>query len=130
MGVCTLTRLKYYNELAKNDTIETQKENIDWNEIYDFYGSMADNVRKLNTPDTIVDFVDPEKLKNSWKEIVNIIRSVPSYEECLAAMKMAGCKITVKDIGKSEKLFKNCTVFSPYMRRRLTLLRLKNMIKV
>lgn len=130
VGVCTLTMLKYYNELAKNDTIETQKENIDWNEIYDFYGSMADDVRKLNTPDTIVDFVDPEKLKNSWKEIVNIIHSVPSYEECLAAMKMAGCKITVKDIGKSEKLFKNCTVFSPYMRRRLTLLRLKNMIKV
>lgn len=130
VGVGTLAMLKYYNELAGYDAIEAQKESIDWAEIYDFYGSMAEDVRKLNTPDTITDQVDPEKLKNSWQEIVQIIHSVPSYNECLAAMKKAGCKLTVKDIGKSEKLFSDCTKYSPYMRNRLTLLRLKNMIKI
>jgi glycerol-3-phosphate responsive antiterminator len=30
--------------------------------------------------------VDKEKLKNSWKEIVDIIHSVPGYEECKKAM--------------------------------------------
>ena len=130
VGVGTLTMLKYYNELAGYDTIETQKENLDWNEIYDFYGSMSEDVRKLNTPDTITDQVDPEKLKNLWPEIVNIIHSVPSFDDCLTAMKKAGCKLTVQDIGKSEKLFNDCTKYSPYMRRRLTLLRLKNMIKI
>lgn len=130
VGVGTLAMLKYYNELAQNDTIETKKEEVDWEDIYSFYGSMSDDVRKLNTPDTIVDSVDPEKLKKCWPEIIKIIHSVPSYEQCLAAMKKAGCKITVKDIGKSEKLFNDCTEYSPYMRRRLTLLRLKNMIKV
>ena len=130
VGVSTLTMLKYYGKLAENETIETQKESVDWDEIYHFYGSMAEDVKKLNTPDTIADLVDPQKLKNSWPEIVKIIHSVPTYDECASAMKKAGCKLTVRDIGKDEKLFSDCTEFSPYMRRRLTLLRLKNMIRI
>ncbi|MBR5586881.1 MAG: iron-containing alcohol dehydrogenase [Clostridia bacterium] len=130
VGVGTLTTLKYYNELASHKTIETCKESVDWDDIFSFYGSMADEVKKLNFPENIVDSVDPEKLKNSWGEIVEIIREVPSYEECYEAMKKAGCKLSVADIGKDEKLFEDCTKYSPYMRKRLTLLRLKDMIKV
>jgi hypothetical protein len=33
-----------------------------------------------------------------------------------------------EDIGKDEGLFADCIEYSPYMRHRLTLLRLKNMI--
>ena len=60
---------------------------------------------------------------------MNAIRSVPSYEECYAAMKKAGCKLTVADINKDGKLFSDCVKYSPFMRRRLTLLRLRGMIK-
>lgn len=128
IGVCTLEMLKYYNDLAQLTEINVQKENIDWDDVYAFYGNMEDDVRKLNTPDTITDSVCPEKLKNSWGEIVKIIRSVPSYDEIYSAMKRAGCKLTVQDIGKDRKLFDDCIKYSPYMRRRLTLLRLKDMI--
>jgi len=130
IGVATLETLKYYNELAEHEAIEAHKEKLDWDDIYEFYGSMADDVRALNTPDTITDEVDPEKLQKLWPEIVKIIRSVPSYEECKKAMEIAGCKITVADIGKDEKLFRDCMHYSPYMRRRLTLLRLMDMITV
>ena len=129
VGVCTLETLKFYNELAERKEIETCKENVDWDDIYEFYGSMAEDVRKLNTPDTITDSVSPEKMKDNWEEIVKIIKSVPSYEECKNKMEIAGCKITVSDIGKSQELFDNCFRYSPYMRRRLTLLRLRDMIK-
>ena len=128
VGVGTLETLKYYNALAENKAIDAKKENVDWEDVYGFYGNMAEDVKKLNTPDTITDLVDPVKLKESWGEIVKIIRSVPSYEECLGAMKKAGCKLTVADIGKDEKLFFDCMKYSPYMRRRLTLLRMKDMI--
>ena len=90
---------------------------------------MAEDVRKLNFPDNIIDGVDPEKLQSCWPRIVDIIHSVPSYEECKNAMLKAGCKITIEDIGKSKKLFCDCVKYSPYMRKRLTLLRMKNMIK-
>jgi len=130
IGVCTLAMLKFYQELSEAETIDTQNETVDWDEVYAFYGEMAKEVRKLNEPENIVDDVDKDDLKNKWPQIVNIIKSVPSYETCKDAMKRAGCKITVEDIGKNEKLFENCIKFSPYMRKRLTLLRLRDMIKI
>ena len=130
VGVCTLEMLKFYNELANHAEIDTQYESVDWEDVYSYYGEMADNVRELNHPDNVIDDVKPEKLKECWPEIVKIIHSVPSYEECLAAMKTAGCKITVADIGKSQKLFADCVKYSPYMRKRLTLLRIRDMIKI
>ena len=129
VGVCTLEMLKYYNALAEISEIHTQRETVDWEDVYSFYGEMADDVKKLNHPDNIIDGVDPEKLKNSWREIIKIIKSVPSFDECKEAMQKAGCKITIADIGKSEKLFHDCVKYSPYMRKRLTLLRMKDMIK-
>jgi glycerol-1-phosphate dehydrogenase [NAD(P)+] len=128
VGVCTLETLKYYNELASRPQIETQYENVDWDAIYNFYGPMAEDVRKLNEPENIIDLVEPEKLKENWSKIVEIIRSVPSYEECKTAMEKAGCKITVADIGKDEDFFRACMYYSPFMRRRMTLLRMKHMI--
>ena len=71
------------NSLAMKNEINTQKEAVDWEDIYSFYGEMAEDVRKLNTPDNIIDEVDPEKLKACWPHIIKIIHSVPSYEECL-----------------------------------------------
>lgn len=130
VGVCTLEMLKYYNELAKFDTISTKNENVDWQDVYAFYLPMAEEVRKLNEPKNIIDGVDKDKLKESWKEIVKIIKSVPSAKECEIAMRKAGCKVTIEDIGKEKEFFYNCMKYSPYMRKRLTLLRIRDMIVV
>ncbi len=129
IGVCTLMMLKYYNWLAEQDEIDTQNENVDWEEVYKFYGEMADEVRILNEPENVIDDVDKDELKVRWNEIRDIIHRMPSYEECKTAMEKAGCKITIDDIGKSEALVEDCIKYSPYMRKRLTLLRLKDMIK-
>ena len=127
VGVCTLEMLKYYNELANCD-VDTKREEIDWDDVYSFYGNMADDVRELNEPENVIDGVDEKLLKEKWSEIRAIIRSVPSYDECREAMIKAGCKITVSDIEKPQTLFDNCVKYSPYMRKRLTLLRMKDMI--
>ena len=130
VGVATLKMLALYNNLAGYEEINTHDEKLDWDDIYTFYGEMADDVRRLNTPTNIIDDVDKDDLKNKWSEIRKIIRGVPGYDECKAAMEKAGCKITVHDIGKDEKLFEDCIKYSPYMRRRLSLLRLTNMIEI
>ena len=130
VGVCTLEMLKYYNFLAEKNNIDTQNETVDWDDVYQFYGEMADEVKKLNMPYNVIDDVDKDDLKNNWESIVKIIRSVPSYNECKTAMQKAGCKITVDDIKKDRSLFDKCVEYSPYMRKRLTLLRLKNMINI
>lgn len=128
IGVCSLETLKIYNSLAEKTSVETKNENVDWDDVFEFYGNMADNVRELNFPDNIIDDVNKDVLKSKWNSIVKIIRSVPGYEECKAAMQRAGCKITTEDIGKDRKFFNDCVKYSPYMRKRLTLLRMINMI--
>lgn len=128
VGVATLETLEYYNKLAENDSIETVNEQVDWDDVYKFYGNMADDVRKLNEPENVIDDVDKDFLKEKWGDIVKIIHSVPSVEECRNAMEKAGCKLTVSDIEKSRELFDDCVKYSPYMRKRLTLLRLRDMI--
>lgn len=129
IGVCTLAMLKLYNRFADMTNVVGHKENVDWDDIYAYYAEMADDVRKLNTPNTITESINPDDITNKWDEIRDIIRSVPSFDECLAAMKMAGCKTTLEDIGKSEKLFNDCIKYSPFMRARVTLLRLRGMIE-
>lgn len=128
VGVCTLEMLKYYNKLAKLPSVTTQYEHVNWDEVYDFYGPLQGDVKKMNHPDNIIDAVKPEKIQELWVEIVKAIKSIPSYSECKCAMEKAGCKITVKDIKKEQKLFDDCVKYSPFMRRRITLLRLNNMI--
>ncbi|MBO5279968.1 MAG: iron-containing alcohol dehydrogenase [Clostridia bacterium] len=128
VGVSTLKMLEYYNILSQRESIDARKEQVDWENVFGFYGTMQDDVKKLNFPVNVIDSVDPDDLKAKWIDIRKIIRSIPSYDECRTAMEKAGCKLTVQDIGKDEKLFADCIEFSPYMRHRLTLLRLKNMI--
>ena len=129
VGVFTLLMLKYYNELAEKEMIKAKKENVNWADVYSFYGEMADDVKKLNEPKTVTDEVDPKDLENKWQKIREIIKSIPSYEECIDAMKKAGCKTTIADIEKPQELVEDCIKYSPFMRYRLTLLRLKDMIE-
>lgn len=128
VGVCTLEMLKYYNESATHPTIETKTEEVDWSDIFRFYGSMEDDVRKLNFPENIIDGVDKDILREKWPQICQIIKSVPDYSTCKEAMMRAGCKTDIRAIGKDKSFFEDCFNYSPYMRKRLTLLRLKNMI--
>ena len=131
VGVCTLTMFKYYKELAKHESIKAKREIVDWDEVYEVYGEeMAPDVEKLNSPTTVTDLVDPADLENKWQTIREIINKLPDYDKCYDAMKRAGCKTTVEEIGKEQELFDTCIEFSPFMRRRLTLLRMKKMIEL
>lgn len=129
VGVCTLEMIKYYKSFEALQKITAQKERLDWEDVFEFYGHMRDDVVAMNFPDNVIDKVSPEKLEEKWTDIIEVIKKIPSYDKCLEAMKKAGCKLNVSDIGKDEKLFRDCIKYSPYMRRRLTLLRLCGMIK-
>ena len=128
VGVATLKMLKLYKEMAKLDKITAKHESVDWEDVYKVYGDMAEDVRKLNTPSTVTESVDPRDLENKWGKIREIIDKLPDYERVYDAMKRAGCKTTLEEIGKSQEFYNKCVKYSPYMRRRITLLRLKDMI--
>lgn len=129
VGVCTLVMLEYYHAMAAIPEIRAQKESVNWEDVYRFYGAMEEDIRKLNEPDNIIDQVSPEMLEQKWPEICRIIQSYPTYVQCREAMRKAGCKLTIDDIGKTKEFFDICTEYSPYMRKRLTLRRMHKMIQ-
>lgn len=129
VGVATLLIMEEYEKLAKLEQIKAKKEIPDWADIYQNYGVLADEVRKLNTPDTITDTIEPKKIEENWQTIRKIVQSVPSRAEILSAMKRAGCATTVGEIAVTETLKENGMKYHPYMRRRLSLMRLKNMLE-
>ncbi len=130
VGVATLIMMKYYEKLAQLPRVKAHREVNDWNKIYESYGPLAEDVRKLNTPDTITDPIDPAELERLWPQIVSVIRSVPGYDECLAAMKQAGCKTTIEEIGKDADFVEKSFLYHPYMRRRLSLRRVANLLDI
>ena len=130
VGVTTLMILQYYEKLAQLPQVTAHPEVCNWDEIYSIYGALAPDVRKLNTPDTITDGIDPRRIEACWPEIRQIVRSVPSYEACLAAMRQAGCKTTIQEVGKDPDFVRVSFRFHPYMRRRLSLKRVSHMLEL
>lgn len=128
VGISTLVIMKYYQELSKLKKVECKKEDTDWEAVFKAYGVLKEDVIKLNTPDTITDGIDPKKIEENWDKIVDIINSVPNYDEIKSKMLTAGCLTDYKERDLDEKIFKDGFVYHPYMRRRLSLKRLSNMI--
>ena len=128
VGVATLLMLRYYESLAKRETVSAHREQVDWADVYRAYGPLAEDVRKLNTPDTITDAVDPRMLERCWPQIREIVHSVPDYETCRAAMVAAGCKTTIEEVGKRPDFVAESFRYHPFMRRRLSLRRLANLL--
>ena len=128
MGVATLLILDYYDKLAHLPSVTAHREENDWDEIYRVYGALAPDVRRLNTPDTITDAIDPRMIEENWQKIVEIVRSVPTAADCRAAMHKAGCKLTPDEIGKSPDFIAESFRYHPYMRRRLSLKRVSHML--
>ena len=128
VGVATLLTLREYEDLASRETVTAHPEVNDWDAIYKAYGPLAGDVRKLNTPDTITDGIEPRVIEEKWPEIRAIVRSVPDYDACYRAMKAAGCKTTIAEIGKDPAFVAESLLYHPYMRRRLSLRRVARMV--
>ena len=128
VGVATLLTLREYEDLASRETVTAHPEVNDWDAVYRAYGPLAGDVRKLNTPDTITDGIEPRVIEEKWPEIRAIVRSVPDYDACYRAMKAAGCKTTIAEIGKDPAFVAESLLYHPYMRRRLSLRRVARMV--
>ena len=129
VGVATLLIMDLYGKLYELKSVKCKREVNDWEEIYSAYGELKNEVIKLNTPDTITDGIDPRKIEENWDKIRKIIASVPKKEEIERAMLNAGCPTTCDKIGVSEELKELGLKYHPYMRRRLSLRRIANMIE-
>ncbi len=127
VGVATLLIMGIYDELIKKTSINAHKPRVDWQDVYANYGVLQDAVKELNNPD-IAESIDPKLIEENWEKIRQIVLSVPRSEEILSAMKRAGCATTNKEIAVSDELCAKGLKYHPYMRRRISLRKLMDMI--
>ncbi len=130
-GVATIIVNRIYKELASHEDITPHVEKLDWDKIYSVYGSnFAGEVSKANSP-TVTTETTPEKLKECWKQIRKIVNEdLPGDGELIKMMKAAGAAMTLKDIAVEPELGIEGVAYHPYMRHRMTIMRLIPMIGI
>jgi glycerol-1-phosphate dehydrogenase [NAD(P)+] len=62
-----------------------------------------------------------------FEKICEIIESIPTYEELIKIYKTLGAKLSLGDIDVSEEKLCDLLEYSPLVRNRLTLMRLRRM---
>jgi len=131
VGVGTLICAKRYHELGIKQAVNAKRPShfpLTSEYLQPVYGSMTDGVLEENSHDVLAD-VDPAILEEKWPEISGIISKIPSYEQLLEILRSIDARTTLSDIGISETMYNTIIEYSPYMRSRLTLLRVNKMLE-
>jgi len=131
VGVATLISNRIYHFLAEHENINPKGENLDWDKIYLVYGeNLKSDILRLNSP-TVTTETTPEKVLKSWQEIRMIVKEeLPTDKELSKLMTIAGAAKTVKDIKVDYEMGVLGVEYHPYMRHRLTLMRLIPMLGI
>ncbi len=131
VGVATLLVAKIYKDLLKYKEINPVPDSFDMDDVLNHYSkSFKDDVLKMNNPQ-ITDEVDLAALKAHWADIRRSIQDdIPDIDTLTDMMKRAGCATTIQEVNVSDEMCRLGIKYSPYMRHRITLLRIINMLGI
>lgn len=97
--------------------------------IREVYGDrLFDSIAEENQNDCM-NGVTPEQVAEHWEEIREIIREIPTQEELESLYREIGAKTTLADIDVDPALLPKLLDYSPLVRNRMTLMRIRRMIK-
>lgn len=128
VSVATLITARIYKQLVEYDTNPCD-ECIDWNHIYDVYGeNFITEVKQMNNP-TVTTKISPDIIRMNWEKIKCIVaEEVPDISLLYNKMKTAGSAITFEDISVEQSLGIESVIYHPFMRNRMTLMRMIPML--
>ena len=128
VGVGTLMCAQAYHKLAERESVEVRPyAPLDSQWVREVFGPLADGVIKENENDVLKTF-PPENIKAHWREIREVIASIPSYEELDALYAKIGAKHTLAELGIDESVRGEFLDISSAIRNRLTLARMTRLI--
>ena len=130
-GVASLFTSRIYYDILSRENVKFHADNTDWDKVYEIYGEQVrPEIEKLNNP-TVTDETTVEILEKNWDKIRSIIKEeLPSPEEVERLLKTAGCATTIEEIAVDRDLGLNGVMYHPYMRHRMTLMRLLPMTDI
>ena len=89
---------------------------------------MYDSIMKENTPDPLLN-VNKVILQNRLESIAEILEKLPTLDFVKNTLKRAKAVTTLEEIGLSNDVKQNSIRVSPYVRNRLTLMRISKMLE-
>lgn len=126
VGVGTLLACKEYHRIKCCD-ISSWKDykKADDEYIYKMFGDrLSLSIIHENASDCASN-IKASDILNKWDEICKIIESIPTYEELLEKYSVLGAYSSLNDIGISENKLDILLEYSPLVRNRVTLMRLR-----
>ncbi len=132
VGVATVMINRLYKQVCRDaDPSLFTEEKLDLDKIYSVYGkNFIDEVKGYNSP-AVTTETSVAVIRKSWDEICRIMQEdLPSEEELLSLMRIAGAATTLPEIAVSGELGVSGLEYHPYMRHRMTLARLIPMLGV
>ena len=135
VSVGTLLVLNRYKQIARavrnGECTVIPYEDLDAELRENTFGKrgLLEGIRKENDPEPLLE-VSPSRLRDRLSAIADIIEELPDEKELTYAMDLAGCRKSVYDIGLTEDIIPVSLRLAPYVRRRLSFLRVTKMLKV
>lgn len=84
---------------------------------------LRESIKKTNTPN-LLDTIAPEKLKEHTEEIIRLIEEIPTADMIREMLDMVHGAVSLEDIGLNGGIKEKSARIAPYIRDRLTLLRI------
>lgn len=133
VGVGSVKAVREYRRLAEIIDIEpylTEYTPVSEQSCRAFFGGgLAEAIIRENGEDCLSE-VTKEKLADRWPEIREIVAQIPAAETLYGILERLGAKRELADIGVSEEDLADLLEYSPLVRNRLTLMRVRRMIEI
>lgn len=128
VGVGTLLAAREYHRILNSEPTFRDCPQLPTERVKALFGSLADSILTENTR-ICSEGISAERLYAAWPKIAEIIRTIPTEAELYEKYKLLGLKASLSDIGVPEKLRAKLLDYSPFVRNRLTLMRLRQCVK-
>lgn len=132
VGVGTVLASAEYHRLAEIEDIApyvVPYAPIDQDKLRAFWGEILYPIAKRENEKECLAEVTPEVIKEAWPEIRRIIAQIPAASEVDGLLVDLGAKHTLSDIGIDEDKRQVILDESPLIRNRLTLMRMRRMVR-
>ena len=128
VGVGTLACVTEYKRIAESNPSFREYPSISEEYIRKTFGErLSDSIIKENEKDA-AEGVTAVMLEAKMPEIIALIDKIPSVDELLKVYRLLGLKETLSDIGIENSKLDLILEYSPLVRNRLTLMRLRRAI--
>lgn len=132
VGVATAIVSGVYHSLAEITDISPYVKEyapLDYSVVESIFGELADSVMEENQNDCL-QAVTPASIIENWDKVREVIAEIPTEKELLDLYTKIGAKKTLADIEVDDTLRSKLSTFSPYVRNRITLMRVRRLLTV